>query len=329
MRHIKRAAAAMLSICLCLVFMAPMAARAGTDEYTYTVRFFAGSRGKLKGSDVVVHKNLHYGDRVTFNQRDVELTSGKYYVRGIRESGKDNNTADTQAQPSFLVTGDQDYVVTYGILGDQVMYTVNYVDEAGNPVADPEVYYGNVGDRPVVAYLYVEGYLPQAFSVTGTLTADASKNVFTFVYRRMSPEAQQAAQQAYNQVINQAPAPAPAAATTTPAATPAAPDGPGGTDTPVITAPDDPVPEAEQNATEAGGGIDGQPDEVDVQDPEVPLANQNLGGVLSNDFAKVLVDLPLAGKVGICSAVFLLGGVGGFVLTRKKRKVKYAKPEEE
>ena len=70
-------------------------------------------------------------------------------------------------------------------------------------------------------------------------------------------------------------------------------------------------------------------EEVDVQDPEVPLANQNLGGLLSNDFAKVLVDLPLAGKVGICSAVFLLGGVGGFVLTRKKRKVKYAKPEEE
>lgn len=324
MRRIKRAAAIMLSICLCLVFVAPMTARAEADEYTYTVRFFAGSRGTLKGKEMVVHKNLHYGDRVTFNQRDVELTSGKYYVRGIRESGKDNSTADTQAQPSFLVTGDQDYVVTYGILGDQVMYTVNYVDEAGNPVADPEVYYGNVGDRPVVAYLYVDGYLPQAFSVTGTLTADASKNVFTFVYRRMSPAAQQAAQQAYNQVLNQAPTPAPA--TTTPAATPetpAAPDEPG-----TIEVPDDPVPEAEGAATGAGGEIDGNPEEIEVQDPEVPLANQDLGNVLSGDFAKVLLDLPLAAKVGICSAMFLLGGVGGFVLTRRKRKVKYAKPEE-
>lgn len=324
MRHLKRAVAAMLSICLCLAFTAPMAARAENDEYTYTVRFFAGSRGTLKGKEMITYRNLHYGDRVTFNQRDVELSSDKYYVRGIRESGKDNSTADSQAQPSFLVTGDQDYVVAYGILGDQVMYTVNYVDEAGNPVADSETYYGNVGDRPVVAYLYVENYLPQAFAITGTLQADASKNVFTFVYKRMSPEAQQAAQQAYNQVMNQTPAPTP---TTTPA-TPGTPDEPDEPDE-GEEFPDDPVPRANNAAVNAANQVDNQTEDIISQDDDMPLANQKLENpVLANDFAKVLLDLPLAGKVGICSAVFLLGGVGGFVLTRKKRKVKYAKPEE-
>ena len=37
-------------------------------------------------------------------------------------------------------------------------YTVNYVDENGNELAPSRTYYGNVGDRPVVAYLYMDGY---------------------------------------------------------------------------------------------------------------------------------------------------------------------------
>ncbi len=59
------------------------------------------------------------------------------------------------------------------------------------------------------------------------------------------------------------------------------------------------------------------------------MANPNLdNGLLANDFAKVLLNIPMSGKVGICSIVFLLGGTAGFVLTRKRRKVKFAKSEE-
>ena len=41
--------------------------------------------------------------------------NSKYYVKGIRLSGRDNNTV---AQSAFLVSGDQDYVVAYGIPGE-------------------------------------------------------------------------------------------------------------------------------------------------------------------------------------------------------------------
>ena len=67
-------------------------------------------------------------------------------------------------------------------------YTVNYEDEDGNTLAPSQTYYGNVGDKPVVAYLYIENYLPEALALTKTLSADASENVFTFVYQDASPE---------------------------------------------------------------------------------------------------------------------------------------------
>jgi hypothetical protein len=151
------------------------------EEYTYTIRIFAGAQGTVNGQEMMTITGLHYGDRFAFNQSSVSLNDGsKYYIKGIRESGKDNNTI-TQS-PSFVVTGDMDYVIGYGILGDAVAYTVNYVDTEGKNLAPSETYYGNVGDRPVVAYLYIDGYTPQAYNLTGTLMADASQNQFTFVY---------------------------------------------------------------------------------------------------------------------------------------------------
>ena len=70
--------------------------------------------------------------------------NSKYYVKGIRLSGRDNNTV---AQSAFLVSGDQDYVVAYGIPGELAEYTVNYVDTDGNKLAESRSYYGNVGDE--------------------------------------------------------------------------------------------------------------------------------------------------------------------------------------
>jgi hypothetical protein len=151
------------------------------EEYSYTIRIFAGAQGNINGQEVVTITGLHYGDRFAFNQSSVSLNDGsKYYIRGIRESGKDNNTITES--PSFVVTGDKDYVIGYGLLGDAVAYTVNYVDAAGNTLAPSETYYGNVGDRPVIAYLYIDGYTPQAYNLTGRLLEDASQNQFTFVY---------------------------------------------------------------------------------------------------------------------------------------------------
>ncbi len=76
----------------------------------------------------MVEYDMAYGDRVSFNLSSVTLhDNSKYYVKGIRESGRDNNTLGLV---SFKVDRDLDFVVAYGLLGDAVAYTINYVDTA-------------------------------------------------------------------------------------------------------------------------------------------------------------------------------------------------------
>lgn len=171
----------LLGVLIALSMVLSTAAMAAEESYTYTVRIFAGRQGTIAGGEVLTYTDLHYGDRISFQQSSVSLNDdSKYYIRGIRESGKDNDTA--LATASFTVTGDADYVVCYALLGSSVAYTVRYVDADGNELAPDETYYGNVGDRPVIAYLYIDGYRPQAYNLTGELLADASQNVFTFTY---------------------------------------------------------------------------------------------------------------------------------------------------
>lgn len=180
-----------------LVVLAPAAL---AEEYTYSVTLSAGRQGTVTGGGVTVEgstytqtsdgttiklSGLHKGARVTFQAGDAARLNDdtKYYISGIRLSGRDNNTR--VAAPSFLVDGDADYVVAYGIRGDMVEYTVQYQDEDGNALADSRTYYGNVGDEAVVAYLYVEGYRPLNFNLSKVLSANGADNVFTFVYTQI------------------------------------------------------------------------------------------------------------------------------------------------
>ena len=184
---------------------------AGTEApdapYDYQITFYAGNQGAFAagpsiqvlgadgsrkeasveaGADAVRVKGLEAGDRVVFDQIQVDAVDlgpdSPYYVRGIRKSGHDN---DDEKPASFLVEQDQDYVVAYGVKGDLVSYVIHYEDSAGRSLADSRTYYGNVGDRPVVAFRYVEGYEPQAYNLTKTLSKNEAKNVFTFVYSRV------------------------------------------------------------------------------------------------------------------------------------------------
>ena len=168
---------------LLLVLALALGVSAAAADYDYTVRIYAGQQGTMVGGedngDVLVYHRA-YGERVTFNLSQVQLKDGsKYYVKGLHESGKDIK----EMMPSnFAVTRDQDYVVVYGILGDAVAYTIRYVDWRGNELAPSETYYGNVGDKPVVAYLYIDGYMPRYYNITGILSDNSADNVFTFVY---------------------------------------------------------------------------------------------------------------------------------------------------
>lgn len=181
-----------LFVGLALFFAPSPALAAGGEDYTYTIRIFAGNQGSFNNGEPVKVITAQPGSWVTFYTTDVQLNNdSKYYVRGLRESGRDNDTS--LAMPAFTVTEDIDFVVAYGIRGQDVEYTVRYVDANGNELAPSETFWGNVGDSPVLAYRYIEGYIPQAYNLTGELYEDPANNVFEFVYTALGEEAEQQA----------------------------------------------------------------------------------------------------------------------------------------
>lgn len=161
--------------------------RADGTPYTYTIRLYPGQQGHFADGSEYMIRVCSYGDIVNLNPNSLNVVlnkDSKYYIKGVRESGKDNNTV---SEPSFIVTGDRDYVVAYGVRNENmVSYTVNYVDRDGNPLMPSDIYYGNVGDKPVVAFLYINGYQPQAYNLTKRLVKDEAENVFTFIYTPIS-----------------------------------------------------------------------------------------------------------------------------------------------
>jgi len=180
MKRWKKIVVPLLTACLLfnLLLMNVLAA----DGYTYTVTLSAGNKGTINGTDKQVISNLPNGSEVTLHISDIQVTDSKYYVKGFRLSGRDNKDQEALAAPSFTVTGDVDYVVAYGIRGNMVAYTVRYLDASGNELASSNTFYGSVGDKPVVAYQYIENYVPQALALTKTLQANEAENVFEFTY---------------------------------------------------------------------------------------------------------------------------------------------------
>lgn len=171
-----------------LVFSAAMPERAYAQDYTYTVRVFAGNQGTFDGESCVELSGFKLGERFSFNQGAIDVTNNsKYYVKGLKLAGRDNDTATAISNvSSFTVDEDVDLVVAYGLKGSVAYYDVNYVDTDGNTLVSPQRFEGNVGDRPVVAYRYIEGFQPQAYNLTGTLSEKESDNQFTFVYTPVS-----------------------------------------------------------------------------------------------------------------------------------------------
>lgn len=294
----------------CLMAMLTLPALAA-DGYTYTVRIFAGAQGSIQGQDMVVYENLQYGSQFTFHLNSVSLPSdSKYYIKGIRESGNDNS--ERLATPSFGVTRDCDYVVVYGIKGETVAYTVNYLDADGNTLMPSETFYGNQGDQPVVAFQYIEGYQPQAYNLTGTLSGNEAENVFNFVYVPVTTAAQPTAAPGNTAGGTGTGAGTGADDAENPAATEGEDVDNVEPNTPAEVITPNPVPEAEQ------------PEEVEnIDDNAVPLVNPVKQAIVgAQEFAKLLNDLPAAGKAGIVSGTaLLLGGIWWLLFHRKKRNV--------
>lgn len=167
------------------VMMAPaaFADETGTGGYntTYTVTIYPGLHGTLNTTKYEGHA---YGQtfKGSVTKADVNMESGsRYYAKGFRLTGHDNNEYVVSLS-DFTVTEDLNYEVAYGIKDKMVAYTVRYVDSKGKTLAAEDTYYGNVGDKPTVAYKYVDGYMPASYTLGKTLSEQQSENVFEFVY---------------------------------------------------------------------------------------------------------------------------------------------------
>lgn len=268
--------------------------------YTYSVTLSAGKQGTFADGDRIVREELKYGDYVNFDWRDqLTLKDDKYYAKGIRRSGEDNSNSFITDQ--VQVTGDEDYVVAYGVLGDMVAYTVQYLDENGNELAPSKTYYGSVGDCPVVAFQYIEGYLPQAYNLTKTLSENEADNVFPFEYAPAS--------EIRNVTVTV--------------------DG----GTTVVTTPAAGTGTAQQGAAAAGGaaadenaGGNAEGDTVEVEDEEVPRDLVDLDeeevplakGELEEDTIRETSVMPIV--VGSLIALLAVAGIVGMVIYYKKKK---------
>lgn len=190
-----RVGAVLIAVCMVAALALPAFAAdasAENEPYKYTVRIFPGDKGTINGSTdpIVKEVEANYswtrGDFDCLNQ--AASKTDRYYVTGMRESGRDNNTNALYKSGNFTVDRDIDLVVSYGIKGSDVPYKINYVEVGSNKVLrKAETYYGNDGDKPAVAYLYVEGYIPQYEVMTGTIKAGSS-NEWTFYYVKLEED---------------------------------------------------------------------------------------------------------------------------------------------
>ncbi len=310
-----------MALLLCMTVQTAFAAEGGNEkEYTYTVTLFAGNQGsfngtggvhviggsaQISGGDAIRITGLRAGDVVVLDATAgmVDLKNGdKYYIKGVRESGRDNNTV---ADSAFTVTKDAEYVVAYGIQGDMVSYTVNYQDGGGNELAPSRTYYGAVGDKPVIAYQYIEGYRPDAYNLTKTLGKNEADNVFTFTYTQSSVQ-QPAAGGEGTEGGTDTGTPATTATPGTTAGGGAGTAGAGtataaGTvETPTVENPDGGVPQAT----------------VDLDDEDTPKAN-----IDASDSDTVRNTSPVPIVLGMVVAVIALGAlIGTYVYFKKKHK---------
>ncbi len=277
---------------------------AAEDPYKYKVTVSSGSNGTVtKGSDsgAQLEERVAYDKASVANRVSIGETTGywgqpadtRYYFKGFHISGQENPVISSG---DLLIEKDTVLVATYGVVGQMVNYTVNYQDASGATLYPTQTLIGNVGDTPVVAYRYVDGYRPQNQTLSQTLDADATKNVFTFVYDPAPAE-----------VINVGPA-APAA--------PAAPGAGGGAG-------------GGGNQPAGGGGEEIEPEPVPEGPPEqpteeIPTDPTPLGpGGESQPETEPTPGKPgsaLPWAIGGGAAVVIAGAIGAIVGVKKRKK---------
>ena len=174
--------------------------RAADDDYDYTVTIFGGLHGTVKSVNPVNDQyiDVQTADKIVlkvpkgyrWNPNDFEVTvNDQKYFWGLefQFAGKEDSPAF-----DFEVDTDVDIVPIYRTAYNAVEYTVRYLHVGDNAEVYPQqTFYGNVGEKPVIAYKYKEGYIPTAYNETRTIDEDPSKNVFTFYYETVTEARQE------------------------------------------------------------------------------------------------------------------------------------------
>ena len=227
--------------------------------YEYTITVYTGNVGRLSNGsgtkEVFTFKEnvwVNLEDYGKAGKKVVPNNPDKYFVKGIRLAGRDN---EELAALTFPATKDAMYCVVYGKNQNLTTYTVYYKDQQGKDLLPPKTFQCNINDKMVVSYAYIENYQPDAYNKTKTFTEDITKNTITFVYY---PVQQQTNNTTVvqpgttggntggtntNQNANATPAP-----TETPEPTPSPTPGPDGAGTelntiPAVTPTPEPTPE--------------------------------------------------------------------------------------
>lgn len=321
------AAAAMV---LSLMITMDLPVQAKPAPYGYKIRVFAGNQGAF--TDGSTMKEFEPGE--SFDPASIAVKPAtteedgteyeKYYVKGIKPSGSD--LSENLGNTSFVdVKSDMDYVVVYGVRGAMTSYTVEYLDANGNALAQSRTYEGNIGDKPIVPYLYIEGYTPQAYSLTMTLRSAEERpegNVFTFRYTPV-PVVGGGNRTVYDEEV----------VTTTNTTTEIVPaegaeaDAAGGGVAVIPGEGGDAQGEAGAagEAGEAAGGEEtpAEPQElIDLDDEEVPLANipGSNGGIFGiGEPGAFFVNMPPAVLVGVVSLAVLAVAAAWYLLFMRKK----------
>ena len=169
---LKRALPLLLALCLA----ASVVITASADNYSYTVRIFSGNQGTIDGGTVRVIPGQSIGT-IPFNPSDITIKNPqKYFIKGVREIGRDNN----EFTDTIRVDRDVDYVVAYGLRGSEIGFTIVLVASDTGRELGRETTYGNRGDVALIKAPYVDGYRPQANYVRRTLTADEERTLIYY-----------------------------------------------------------------------------------------------------------------------------------------------------
>ena len=265
------------------------------EDYQYTVTVYAGNNGSFSGASSYSFR-ASYGEKaeIDLEKAGFSVTGDRYYVKGLRETGHDDEDLLVSGMTpySFTVTRDISFIVSYAVKGEMVGYTINFVAQDGTAVHPPVSYQGIAGDKVIANFLYVEGYEPPEEMPEMILSGNEAENVFSFVYK---------------------PLPVPAApssgggaggsAEESSAETSQVPAGTGEQSS-QEPAPREGSQEGDQNGPQNGSQT-GETEPQEITEPEVPLAKPGMSR---------------AAKAGIGAASALAVVLSGVFFILKKRR---------